>query len=435
MTQTEVIRSGRRLIRLSTAAALLTAFALGGLGVHLVMATQHSRALIRQQVRLTELVGVIRQLDEVLTMSARLAALTGDASWERRYRQYEPQLDDAIKGTIRLGPPGSQQAASETDVANLILVEMEHYSFELDHAGYVKEAKTVLFGPSYTKQKYIYASGMDQFTTFLNTHVQENLAADYRKAVKSVSVIGLAILALLGAWLVVLRTMRRWQTVLLDTHQQLARQAEELRLLNTDLDQKVHERTAELTRTNSTLETEVRERAKAVAVARTSENRFRMLASHAPAGIFMTDPTGDCTFVNDTWCRLTGLTFKQAEGRGWIHAIHPEDADRIVQEWYRCAKAGEAFHAEYRYRTPQGQVVWIQGSAIAMRDDRGTLAGYLGTAVDITARRKAAEDLKKKADELQALNSMMMGREERILELKHEVNVLLGELNREHKYS
>ena len=51
----------------------------------------------RQSLRIKELQGVIVHLDEVLTMSARMAAATGDLAWERRYRQFDPQLDAAVK--------------------------------------------------------------------------------------------------------------------------------------------------------------------------------------------------------------------------------------------------------------------------------------------------------------------------------------------------
>jgi len=41
-------------------------------------------------------------LDEVLTMSARLNALTGEKYWEDRYRQHEPRLDLIFKEIISL---------------------------------------------------------------------------------------------------------------------------------------------------------------------------------------------------------------------------------------------------------------------------------------------------------------------------------------------
>ncbi|MBK2125526.1 hypothetical protein, partial [Fangia hongkongensis] len=40
--------------------------------------------------------GEILAYDEVLTNSARMAAFTGDLSWEARYREYETKLDSAL---------------------------------------------------------------------------------------------------------------------------------------------------------------------------------------------------------------------------------------------------------------------------------------------------------------------------------------------------
>jgi hypothetical protein len=41
--------------------------------------------------------GTIIHLDEVLTMSAKMATATGDLRWEDRYRSFEPILNAAIK--------------------------------------------------------------------------------------------------------------------------------------------------------------------------------------------------------------------------------------------------------------------------------------------------------------------------------------------------
>src|SRR5438128_228336 len=78
--------------------------------------------------RTEELRGTIIHLDEVLTMSARMAAATGDSQWEARYRKFEPQLDQAIKEILKLAP---SQPLAQTDAANLRLVEMENHAFAL----------------------------------------------------------------------------------------------------------------------------------------------------------------------------------------------------------------------------------------------------------------------------------------------------------------
>jgi len=79
-------------------------------------------AAIKGQIwRTEELHSSIVDLDEVLTMSARMAAATGDPQWEARYRKFEPQLDKAIKEILKLAP---SESLAQTDAANLRLVEM-----------------------------------------------------------------------------------------------------------------------------------------------------------------------------------------------------------------------------------------------------------------------------------------------------------------------
>ncbi len=71
--------------------------------------------------------------DEVLTMSARLCASTGDPTWDQRYRQHEGLLDAAIKEAMAL-LPGAGLAAS-TNQANEALVFKEHRALELASRG------------------------------------------------------------------------------------------------------------------------------------------------------------------------------------------------------------------------------------------------------------------------------------------------------------
>jgi two-component system phosphate regulon sensor histidine kinase PhoR len=44
---------------------------------------------------------------------------------------------------------------------------------------------------------------------------------------------------------------------------------------------------------------------------------------------------------------------------------------------------------EYRFRRPDGSVVWVACRAVALRDERGEVEGYLGTVLDLTQRRVA----------------------------------------------
>jgi PAS domain S-box-containing protein len=134
-----------------------------------------------------------------------------------------------------------------------------------------------------------------------------------------------------------------------------------------------------------------------------SERRFLKMATQAPVGLFQTDPKGDCIFVNERWCELSGLTPEAAAGKGWVESLHPADRERVFQEWYEAAKSGKEFASEYRYGRPDGTAVWVFGNAVALHDEEGKVTGYLGTMTDITARKQAEEALRNSEERFKSL--------------------------------
>ena len=125
-----------------------------------------------------------------------------------------------------------------------------------------------------------------------------------------------------------------------------------------------------------------------------SESLFRTLASTVPIGIYLTDPQGKCTFTNDRWCDMAGLSATQALGDGWIAAIAEEDRSVVYTNWQRMVDARGLWGHEYRFRTPQGDVTWVFGVASELHDANGQLLGYVGANLDVTARRHAEQELR-----------------------------------------
>ncbi len=155
---------------------------------------------------------------------------------------------------------------------------------------------------------------------------------------------------------------------------------------------------------------------------RESENRFRTLASHAPVGIFMSNPEGDSIYVNECWCAMTGLKPEQAQGKDWISAIHPDDRERVVSGWNEAVKSGDSSTVEFRFMRPDGVVTWVYGNAIQLQDASGQLVGYIGTVVDITERKQAETALHQAKDELARTNEWLEKRvRERTADLQAEI--------------
>jgi len=113
------------------------------------------------------------------------------------------------------------------------------------------------------------------------------------------------------------------------------------------------------------------------------------LVGSAPVGIFATDTTGACIFVNAKWRELTGLSDQEALGDGWTAALHPDDADRVTSAWASFVAGESHFAVEYRFLLPDGTTVWVAGRAVGMHGEQGEASGYLGTILDVTQRRAA----------------------------------------------
>ena len=124
-----------------------------------------------------------------------------------------------------------------------------------------------------------------------------------------------------------------------------------------------------------------------------TEQRYANLAEAAPVGIFRTDAVGDCVYVNERWCQIAGISLEAARGVGWVNTIHPEDRETVATEWYGAAQAQRPFHSEYRFQTPTGRVTWVFGKAVAEMTSDGCVSGYIGTIMDITARKQIEEAL------------------------------------------
>ena len=64
-----------------------------------------------------------------------------------------------------------------------------------------------------------------------------------------------------------------------------------------------------------------------------SLQHYQNLMQACPVGLFETDATGHCLYVNDYGCRITGQQPSDALNRGWVDGIYPDDRARLIQEW------------------------------------------------------------------------------------------------------
>jgi signal transduction histidine kinase len=246
MNTEAVLAKGKLLLRILTITVLFTAGLVGSVVIYTYRSHHIDVGEFRKTLRLGELGGQIIHLDEVLTMSARMAAVTGEPEWEARYRSFEPVLDGAIAEATRLSPEASRTFAEQTKQANVKLVEIEHRALDLVREGRLADAHALLFSGEYEGQKWVYQSGVNELLAELKRRLAADQAALQRRMLAIIAVMALGFLCFVAVWSVVLRVTRKWQALLLENTQHLALQTDVLNTLNRTLDERVKERTAAL---------------------------------------------------------------------------------------------------------------------------------------------------------------------------------------------
>lgn len=127
---------------------------------------------------------------------------------------------------------------------------------------------------------------------------------------------------------------------------------------------------------------------------RESEERFRNMADSFPTMMWVTDPAGECRFINRAYREFFGTTAEQLEGGEWQLAVHPEDASGYVAAFQDAVLKQTAFKAQARVQNANGEWRWIGTYAEPRLSAGGTFLGHSGLSADITMRKQAEKAIR-----------------------------------------
>ena len=149
-------------------------------------------------------------------------------------------------------------------------------------------------------------------------------------------------------------------------------------------------------------------REKAAADLRESEARFRTMANTAPVMIWMAGPDRIYSFFNLGWLEFTGRTLEHELRGGWSDGIHRDDFDHFLDVYLVSFDARRPFTIEYRLRRHDGEYRWVLDKGVPRFGPDGAFLGYIGSAIDVSERKRTELELQQRRNELAHLSRVAM---------------------------
>lgn len=147
-------------------------------------------------------------------------------------------------------------------------------------------------------------------------------------------------------------------------------------------------------------------------------HQFRELADFAPVMIWRSGPDKRCIFFNKPWLEFRGRSLDEELGEGWSEGVHPQDIERCRTTYSEAFDAREDYSLDYRLRRHDGTYRWVLACGRPFYRSDGTFAGYFGSCIDITDRKRAEERAERALAETRR---MLAERDALLAEVHHRV--------------
>jgi PAS domain S-box-containing protein len=152
-----------------------------------------------------------------------------------------------------------------------------------------------------------------------------------------------------------------------------------------------------------------------------SEAEYRRLIETATEGVWMLASDSTTTLVNTSMAGMLGYSVAEMLGRPATDFIHADESPVGGNQWMEALEGGRAGRFELLLRAKDGGTVWASVSATPVLDDAGLPTGSFAMVTDTTERKQAEEALKRRNEELERFERVVVGRELRMKELKERI--------------
>ena len=164
-----------------------------------------------------------------------------------------------------------------------------------------------------------------------------------------------------------------------------------------------------------------------------SEKRLNTILETANDGFFAVDNNQEVIEANPAMCKILGREREDIIGKTTFDFVDEENK-KILLKQIEIRNRGSAGSYEIALFSPDGSHVLCLFNVSPYLDENNEKIGAFAMVTDITEQKKAEKELKQNLEDLERFSNMVVGREEKMIQLKEEINELLTQSGKGEKY-
>jgi PAS domain S-box-containing protein len=123
-----------------------------------------------------------------------------------------------------------------------------------------------------------------------------------------------------------------------------------------------------------------------------SEQKFRALVQEGSDLIAILDIDGYYSFVSENYKKISGFDPAELNGKNAYHFIHPEDLEKVREQFFKLKKQKQVRISPYRFKNKEGKYRWVQTTATNLLHD-SAVQGIVANSKDITTVIEQAREI------------------------------------------